>query len=336
MEKFGFCEKFINWIKECVTTVSFSVLVNNGPTDLFVPERGLRQGDPMSPYLFILGAEILARNLQLDSQEKKKSNIGFKISQGGIRVPFLAFADDIMIFSKATTASCESVKKIIENYCAISGQKVNYHKSAFQTTNKISNAKKLSLQNTLNIPSSASLEKYLGAPIFDERVNQDTFSEILNKSKLQLAKWKSSSLSQAGRTLLIKANLAARPNFIMQSFQLPTKVHDQLDQINRCFFWNKDKNYKPLIGWDKICLPKASGGLGIRKSKDMNDSLQMKLLWKILVEPNTTFAIFIECTVFVIISSFADNNIFALLTFVVIGFYQYSWVIGMRFKLTDR
>src|ERR1044071_3748967 len=72
----------------------------------------------------------------------------------------------------------------------------------------------------------------------------------------------------------------------MQSFQLPTKIHDQLDQINRYFFWNKNKDYKPLIGWDKICQPKMNGGLGIRKSKDMNDALQMKLLWKILAEPN--------------------------------------------------
>ena len=99
MEKFGFHSKVINWIKECVTTVSFSVLVNNGPTDMFTPQRGLRQGDPLSPFLFILCAETLARNLQFESNSNP--NLGFPIVKNCITIPFLTFADDIIIFAKA-------------------------------------------------------------------------------------------------------------------------------------------------------------------------------------------------------------------------------------------
>jgi len=117
--KFGFNDKFINWFKECVTFVSFSVLVNNGPTDVFFPQRGLRQGDPLSPFLFILCAEVLARKLQFESNSN--NNIGFSIIKNNICIPFLTFADDIIIFSKAKQSACNTIKTIIDDYCEISG-----------------------------------------------------------------------------------------------------------------------------------------------------------------------------------------------------------------------
>ena len=66
---------------------------------------------------------------------------------------------------------------------------------------------------------------------------------------------------------------------------LPTTIDKELDHINRCFFWNKDQSFSPLIGWDKVCKHKRLGGVGIHKTKDMNQALQMKFLWKILAEP---------------------------------------------------
>lgn len=71
---------------------------------------------------------------------------------------------------------------------------------------------------------------------------------------------------------------------------LPNYVHKELDKTNRCFLWNKDSNYSPLMGWDKICKPKSLRGLGIRKASEMKKALQMKYILKILAEPNNCWA----------------------------------------------
>jgi len=113
LKKFGFNDKFVGWIKECISTVSFSVLVNNGPTEQFFPEKGLRQGDPLSPYLFVLGAEILTRMLQ-DDFNNYDNHIGFSICRQATPIPFLSFADDMIIFAKSNVVSCLRVKQILE------------------------------------------------------------------------------------------------------------------------------------------------------------------------------------------------------------------------------
>ena len=140
MEKFGFDKKFLLWIKECITTVSFSVLVNNSPTEQFFPNCGLRQGDPLSPYLFILGAEVLSRMIQYECNNDH--DIGVNLHKGGTTIPFLSFADDLIIFTKAKTNACGKIKKILKDYREISGQIVNLNKSAFQTTINVSTQEK--------------------------------------------------------------------------------------------------------------------------------------------------------------------------------------------------
>lgn len=89
----GFSTKRTEWIKECITSTSFSVHVNEVPGDKFSPSRGIRQGDPISPYLFILCAELLARLLSSAANSPSKP-IGVPVGKSGIRIPFLSFADD--------------------------------------------------------------------------------------------------------------------------------------------------------------------------------------------------------------------------------------------------
>ena len=122
----GFNEVFFNWVLYCISSVTFEILVNGGKTNKFRPSRGLRQGDPLSPYLLILGQEILSRMLD---HELRQSNIkGIKTSKSGPTITHVMYTNDIVLFSKTTKKDTETISKILEKYSLWSGQLVNRSK----------------------------------------------------------------------------------------------------------------------------------------------------------------------------------------------------------------
>lgn len=126
LKKFGFLEKWIGWIKECITTSTFSALVNtsqgNNLNQLGVSDWGFE-------YIFIICARLLVRKLQSTANDPK-SGIGIKISKNTENIPFLTFANDTMIFVKANKKSCAIIKNVTQEYCNMSGQLINYHETS--------------------------------------------------------------------------------------------------------------------------------------------------------------------------------------------------------------
>ena len=121
LKAFGFNEQFMNLIHQCLSTVHYSLLLNGGICPAFQPERGLRQGDPLSPYLFILGSEVL---MCLINREIIQHNLsGVKLERTAPPISKLCYADDIILFCKATRAELSSLKECLEKYCQWSGQK---------------------------------------------------------------------------------------------------------------------------------------------------------------------------------------------------------------------
>lgn len=148
------------------------------------------------------------------------------------------FADDTLLFAKANARSCVLIREILDDYCRISGQLVNFHKSAFQCTSNVISPQDCGLfKDILRMDNALSLGKYLGCPVITERVTNETFGEVVANSQNQLSKWKANSLSQAGRTILIQANFSSKASFQMQSFLLPAANTCSLDKINRNFFF---------------------------------------------------------------------------------------------------
>lgn len=103
-------------------------------------------------------------------------------------MPFLTCADDNMIFAKATNESCHIIKSILEKYCSMSDKLVNFHKSAFQCTSKVSPEDYLRFQNILMTNNAFSLGTYLGCPIIDTRVTKNIFGDVLDRIVNQLTK----------------------------------------------------------------------------------------------------------------------------------------------------
>lgn len=127
MQCVGFDDRWIHWIMTCVSTVSYSVLINGVPEGNIMPKRGLRQGDPLSPYLFILCAEVLSQ-MMIKAMEDR-SLLGVKIALQAPPVNHLLFADDSLFFSLANPKAARKLKEIFGKYEAVSGQSINLSKS---------------------------------------------------------------------------------------------------------------------------------------------------------------------------------------------------------------
>ena len=127
MAKLGFANKWISLISPCIRFVSYFVLVNGEPHSHFAPNRGLRQGNPLSPYLFLLCVEGLHSLIQ--QAEQVGSIKGVLICRDGPKVSHLFFADDSLLFCHSTTQDCNSILEILQQYEAAFGQQINRDKT---------------------------------------------------------------------------------------------------------------------------------------------------------------------------------------------------------------
>ncbi|XP_071725720.1 uncharacterized protein [Rutidosis leptorrhynchoides] len=123
----GFGERWIAWIDTCISSASVSILVNGSPTNEFMLSRGVRQGDPLSPYLFILATEGLS--LLLKSAIEKNLFKGVKVGGDDVVVSHLQYADDTILFGDWSRRNLLNLMKILQCFEKISGLKVNFGKS---------------------------------------------------------------------------------------------------------------------------------------------------------------------------------------------------------------
>lgn len=203
MAKMGFYQRWISLMSMCIRSVSYSVLLNGQPHGFIVPERGLRQGDPLSPYLFLLVTEGLHGLLK--KAEVEGSIRGVSLCQAGPQISHLFFADGSLIFCRAAISECQQIQSILQLYEQASGQNINRGK-----TNLIFSSNTLAwtqeeIKNFLEVPAIQRYEQYLGLPSLVGRAKKKSFSIIKERIWKKLKGWKEKLLSQVGREVLVKA-----------------------------------------------------------------------------------------------------------------------------------
>lgn len=110
----GFPTNIIKTIMLCINSVSFSILINGHPTEPFNPKRGIRQGDPLSPYIFILCGEVL---YGLINREQRNGNItGIAIATNASAISHLLYTDDNILFCKAKFVEANIIMKVLKDY----------------------------------------------------------------------------------------------------------------------------------------------------------------------------------------------------------------------------
>ena len=151
MLKLGFSENWVNIVMGLVSTVSFSVMFNGKKLEEFKPSRGTRQGDPISPYLFLIAAEGL---LCLLKSKDESSNIhGLQVAHSAPPVNHLLFADDSLLFFKANSVGATEVNLALEAYYHATGQRINYNKSSIFFSKGVPESTRLEIKMMLNVPN---------------------------------------------------------------------------------------------------------------------------------------------------------------------------------------
>jgi hypothetical protein len=160
----------------CVSTVNYRIKVNGKHTDAITPQRGLRQGDPLSPYLFIICAEGLSAMLQ--KAERDRKIIGIKVCRTAPSVNHLFFADDSLILMHARREVAAELRRILEVYERVSGQVINKDKSSILFSPNTARVVRDEMKATLSISQDKWGERYLGLPVSIGISKKKTFAYI--------------------------------------------------------------------------------------------------------------------------------------------------------------
>ena len=289
MKKMGFEERWISLLMECIKTVHYSVLIDGVPKGYTTPTRGIRQGDPLSPYLFLLCAEgltTLLRKASLDGSLR-----GIQPCRSGSWVSHLFFADDSLLFGQATLSECRKILEILDLYAACSGQQINREKTSIFFSSNITPHSRQAIHEFWGSSGALNFGQYLGLPAMIGRSKKAIFHGLKERIIQRLQGWKERFLSKAGREVLIKAVAQAIPTYAMNCFRLPKTWCDEINGLIARYWWGQKGDERKLhwMRWDKLCSPKKNGGLGFRNLYLFNSSLLAKQCWRLLNAPQSLF-----------------------------------------------
>ncbi|XP_060972636.1 uncharacterized protein LOC133038486 [Cannabis sativa] len=186
--------------------------------------------------------------------------------------------------SQANVREAKGVWHCLEQFCAWSGQQVNRLKTTIFFSKNTPPSMKRVIKETLGIGSPVGYIKYLGLPLFRSKQKDADFNFIIENLTSKLQGWKAKTLSKAGRATLIKSVGLSMPMYAMQTTKLSNRLVSKIDGMVRDFWWGFDKGNHGvhLRAWDKLCLPKSHGGLGFRKTREMNLAFLAKWGWNLL------------------------------------------------------
>lgn len=235
LEGIGFPEDWISVIMECVMSVKYQVLINGEASKKITPKCGLRQGDPLSPYLFILCMEVLSH--QIRDLEISKELKGIKISKRASSIWHMFFADDVIFFIQATNGGCQALRSALAEFCDLSGEVINLSKSSIIFSPNTSEERKHELKGILAIQHREEFGTYLGAPAVFSASKSSAFKSLCDKVNTRISSWAASPLTQAGKMVLISGILSTMCNHVMSISLLPKKTTNQLDSMIKIFFW---------------------------------------------------------------------------------------------------
>ncbi|XP_026458469.1 uncharacterized protein LOC113358980 [Papaver somniferum] len=242
LEKHGFGSKWIGWMKWCISTSNISILVNGSSTDKFKPSKGLRQGDSLSPFLFLLVVEVLSK--LIDDVVLRDQIHGFKVAEDGIMVSQMQFADDTLMFLDANVDEVRRLLLILTTFELLTGMKLNLEKSSMISIDIDNVIEDISLELGCKVEKLPI--KYLGLPVGATARCASVWDEVIHRMEVKLATWKKKFLSKSGRLVRIRSCMPSLPVYFLSLVHMPAMVELKLTRFMRNFLWDFKENRRKM------------------------------------------------------------------------------------------
>ncbi|KAK1407239.1 hypothetical protein QVD17_38853 [Tagetes erecta] len=275
----NFTSTWRRWIHAILASSKASVLVNGSPSKEFSCQRGLRQGDPLSPFLFVIAMEAWSCIL------RKANEVGIfhgmQLPNNGSLISHFLFADDVIIISQGNENSFRNIGRSLRGFYLISGLKVNLEKSSLYGLGW-GNSDLLSMASIIHCKVGDFPLTYLGLKVGANMNLKKNWDPVVDIFRARLSNWKAKTLSMGGRVTLIKSVLESLPIYYFSLYRAPSGVIDSLERIRRSFLWGgkEDRHGIPWVAWETVTLPKDKGGLGITSLKYSNMAMLAKWWWR--------------------------------------------------------
>ncbi|XP_019194791.1 PREDICTED: uncharacterized protein LOC109188616 [Ipomoea nil] len=291
MLKMGFSSRWVEIMLETVTSVHYHILHDQRQVGPIIPGRGFRQGDPMSPYLFLFVFEGLSALIE----RKMSAGLlhGVSVARGAPTISHLLFADDCFLFHRADVEESVQMRYVLDTYVMASGQHINYEKSAACFSANVPQNVRNEVVDILGVEEGDTSERYLGLPSLVGKRKRAILGFLKERILARILSWNSKYLSRAGREVLLKNVIQAMPAYAMMVYLLPLGLCRDIQNIMNQYWWTGSVGDGCGIRWrtwEGLCKPKAVGGMGFRRLHEMNKALLGKQAWRLITRPTSLVA----------------------------------------------
>lgn len=237
MRSMGFSHIAQDLVYRSISNIRYRVSVNGFHSNEFGSSRGVRQGDPLSPLLFIMAQQILSYNL--NNKQQRGELMPYRLGRSVVPISHLFYADDMLLFANGHSRSLQRLKRLMNNYEVSSGQQINLDKSAFYASKRIPRHRLSRIQHVTGCHVKHLPFKYLGASIYKGRCRIQMFEEVIGKFSRRIEGWYARFLSFGAKVTLLKSVLTSLPVHVFSCMAIPKQVQKRLDSLMGAFLWNQ-------------------------------------------------------------------------------------------------
>ncbi|GKV27354.1 hypothetical protein SLEP1_g36534 [Rubroshorea leprosula] len=288
----GIPSQFVNLVKACVTTPKFSVVFNGNLCGYFSGEKGVRQGDPLSTYVFVVCMEVLSHMLNKAAEEGK---FAYHPKCKNVQLTHLCFANNLMIFTDGSLASLNAIDAVLTHFYKVSGLRVNYAKSELFCCGLSTSHTQL-LVEKFGFKIGTLPVRYLGVPLITGKLAKMDLRPLVSKITEKMSSWAAKHLSFAGRLQLISLIIQGITNFWCSVFILPKGIIKEVEKICGTFLWNNETCIArgAKVSWLHVCTPKQEGGLRLRNLVQWNQACILKFIWLLFSKAGSVWVAWVQ------------------------------------------